>query len=255
MSCHRLKRMDKYKSFFAGIVVALAGISPSMPALGQQSKPLVVVELFTSQGCYSCPPAEKVLAERFIGRDDVIALELHVDYWDDLVYFGSKWKDPYSSNKHTQRQINYASRTGRGPFTPQAIIQGSYSIAGTNEGRMEWAIDQVKTLDLAAGWDVEFVDNNDSWQARIEKAPEDARVYSVVYRKMTETKVTGGENKGKTLLNHNVVLDFHDHGILGTGDSMEIGKIEQGDDCVLIIQRPPQGVVFGAWPCRSGNTA
>jgi len=84
-----------------------------------QAEPLVVVELFTSQGCSSCPPADALMIE-LVQRKDVIGLALHVDYWD---YIG--WKDEYGDPSFTRRQKGYAHRAGRKMvYTPQMIVNG-----------------------------------------------------------------------------------------------------------------------------------
>ena len=91
-----------------------------------QDKPVVVVELFTSQGCSSCPPADALL-DRLSSRNNVLALSLHVDYWD---YIG--WKDKFASPAHTARQQAYARAAGRrSVYTPQMIINGLDDVAGT----------------------------------------------------------------------------------------------------------------------------
>ena len=84
-----------------------------------------VVELFTSQGCYSCPPAEAFLGE-LAKRSDVVALEFHVDYWDDLVYGSAgQWKDPFSDPAYTRRQQVYARGIPGGRvYTPQIVVDG-----------------------------------------------------------------------------------------------------------------------------------
>ena len=95
-------------------------------SVSSQDRPVVVVELFTSQGCSSCPPADALL-ERLSGRNDVIALSLHVDYWD---YIG--WKDKFASLAHTKRQQAYARAGGRrSVYTPQMIVNGLDDVAGT----------------------------------------------------------------------------------------------------------------------------
>ncbi len=233
----------------AALLLAAAG-----PAQAQQA-PQVLLELFTSQGCYSCPPADQLLAERFVGRDDVVALEMHVDYWDKLVYGGSSWRDPFSSEKFTQRQLRYAATHLRQPFTPQIVIQGSYSASGTDRNRIEHAIGEVKGLDLADGWQLSFAEREGVWTTRINAASGPAEAVAVVYRLAAETDVTGGENKGKVLRNHNVVTRFQPLGLVSGGESFEIGRVEPGEGCAVIIQRHPQGVVVGAWDCGAADSA
>src|SRR5438445_668740 len=96
---------------------------------------LVVVELFTSQGCSSCPPAEEVLSD--LGKQEgVIALAWHVDYWDDL-----GWPDPWSRPDWTARQQQYAKLWGRGKmYTPQAVVGGTTGMVGSSREDVESAI-------------------------------------------------------------------------------------------------------------------
>jgi hypothetical protein len=82
------------------------------------AKNVAVLELFTSQGCSSCPPADRLL-ETYISKENVIVLSFHVDYWDRL-----GWKDPFSSNEYTKRQYRYASALNSGVYTPQLVVNG-----------------------------------------------------------------------------------------------------------------------------------
>ena len=218
---------------------------------GKASGPLVLLELFTSQGCYSCPPAEKLLASTFIGHPDVLALEMHVDYWDELVYNGSSWRDPFSSAQYTNRQRQYSFSSGRGPFTPQMVIAGAFFTSGTNKDGIMTAVERVVELELAKPWEVNFISQGDSWEVELgPNIPEDsANAITVIYLKDAETVVVGGENKGKVLENHNVVLNLKGHGAVAAGQKIAIGKVEPEQGCAVIIQRPPQGVVLGVWKC------
>ncbi|MBE8158933.1 MAG: DUF1223 domain-containing protein, partial [Betaproteobacteria bacterium] len=86
----------------------LAGLLPAAAAEeGGLAPPRALVELYTSQGCSSCPPADKLFSEDISVHPDITALELHVDYWDDLVHGGSVWADPFSNRKYTERQTGY----------------------------------------------------------------------------------------------------------------------------------------------------
>ena len=103
---------------------ALAGFLALAPLEGARAD--VVVELYTSQGCSSCPPADALL-EQLAARDDVIALSLHVDYWD---YLG--WQDAFANPAFTKRQRGYAARAGSSMiYTPQMVIGGRDHIVGT----------------------------------------------------------------------------------------------------------------------------
>ena len=127
--------MLKFASFAIAMWTALF-----VPAHAQSP---VVVELFTSQGCSSCPPADALLHE-LAGRDDVIALALHVDYWD---YIG--WEDAFADPAHTQRQRQYALEAGRrSVYTPQMVINGQTAIVGTKPMALSEAIAHYATKDM-----------------------------------------------------------------------------------------------------------
>ena len=110
-------KLTHFTIAFAALVLAFAGTAPEASA-GDGKSP-IVVELFTSQGCSSCPPAEAYLGE-LAKRSDVLALELHVDYWD---YIG--WKDPFADRNNVERQRLYGGKLGsRYVYTPQMVING-----------------------------------------------------------------------------------------------------------------------------------
>ena len=104
-----------------------------------------VVELFTSQSCYSCPPAEAFLGE-LVEREDLVALEFHVDYWDDLVYGSSgQWKDIFSDAAYTERQRVYAGRIpGSQVYTPQVVVDGVAQTVGSRRGNVLRLIESAR---------------------------------------------------------------------------------------------------------------
>src|SRR5579864_9435538 len=99
----------------------------------------VVVELFTSQGCSSCPPANAYLNELSKGRRDVLALAFHVTYWDRL-----GWKDPFSLAAATDRQAVYGRRFGDGSYTPEIVVDGAASAVGSDRSQVGSAIESAK---------------------------------------------------------------------------------------------------------------
>ena len=124
-----------YALFAAALFVAAALVPPLNSDARAGDRPVVVAELFTSQGCSSCPPAEAYLND-LADRADVIALEFHVDYWD---YLG--WKDPFASKAHARRQRAYAAALGsRQVYTPQAVIQGAVGLVGSQRSAIEMAL-------------------------------------------------------------------------------------------------------------------
>jgi hypothetical protein len=170
---------------------------------------IAVVELFTSQGCSSCPPADRLLAEiiKGAGTRNIFGLSFHVDYWNKL-----GWHDPYSRLAFTRRQNNYVSvLKGREVYTPQVFVNGRVSMVGSDRDKLYAAIDSALatppkvTLDLRRdsllrdtlflGYTASAADKN----------------YSLVVALVesgVETRVNKGENAGKTLRHEHVVRIF-----------------------------------------------
>lgn len=186
---------------FARLAVLAAALGPALlsgaPAMARERP--VVVELFTSQGCSSCPPAEAVLAE-LARRPDVLALGFHVTYWDDL-----GWKDPFSFEGATQRQAAYSGQLGSGTsFTPQMVVDGRYSLVGSRRA------EAASTLAKAAGQastaaDVAVTRKGGRVSVTIGAGSGSARVLLVGYDPAHSTAIARGENGGRTIAQANVV--------------------------------------------------
>jgi hypothetical protein len=187
-----------------GIVLlsALLGVQAS---IGADRVP-VLVELFTSEGCDSCPPADQVLMrlarERNIGGADVIVMSEHVDYWNHL-----GWKDPFSSRQFTDRQNEYASALGRdGIYTPQMIVDGRYDVLGGNYAEV------TKTLSRASRspkgmMNVSIRSRGNEMDLHVAANPsaETANIYLAVTEDNLFNNVLRGENKGLKLSHAAVV--------------------------------------------------
>ncbi len=130
--------------FVLGAFALTSHISPQVPQNSQAGmRAPVVVELFTSEGCSSCPPADALLAklaeQQPVGNAEVIALEEHVDYWNDL-----GWMDRFSSREWTTRQNVYAGPLGNGnPYTPQMVIDGKAELVGSDAGKARHLIQEA----------------------------------------------------------------------------------------------------------------
>jgi len=228
------------------ILLALLGFASGGAAQAASERPPVVVELYTSQGCSSCPPADQLLTE-LVMRPDVIALSLHVDYWD---YIG--WKDPYGSPMNTERQRRYATELGlRYVFTPQIVVDGRTSIVGSDRAAVEAAIAETRTRDKAVR--ISFRAENGG-MAVIDAGPAPAAgatIWLAIYDKSHETEVKRGENAGRTIRNANVVRSFERMGTW-TGQALEI-PLNLGDaaargryGCAIIVQEGRSGPLLGA---------
>lgn len=160
----------------------------------------VVVELFTSQGCSSCPPADALLI-RLAQDPNVIPLSFHVDYWNHL-----GWSDPFSSAAWSQRQQRYASQLGSNVYTPQAVVDGSVELVGSDESRARRVIGEAGSR--ASSTSIRLTRNAGKITAEVSlRARVDAnlQLIFVTYQRSVTTPVARGENGGRTLRNDFVV--------------------------------------------------
>ncbi|CAN5562969.1 DUF1223 domain-containing protein [soil metagenome] len=167
---------------------------------------VAVVELFTSEGCSSCPPADDLLGE--LARDArehgaaVYPIAFHIDYWDRL-----GWKDPFSSAASTQRQQAYARVLGSQMYTPQMIVNGRTEFVGSDSGRAKKEIEAALADQAAALVTVHASRQSDTAIAidfAVEHAPADAVLNLVAAEGSLTVKVPRGENGGRTLHHENV---------------------------------------------------
>lgn len=197
----------------------------------QNIKSPVLVELFTSEGCSSCPPADNALAflekEQPFMQAEVITLSLHVDYWN---YLG--WKDEFSSPLYSQRQAVYAEKLRLGStYTPQMIVDGQIQFVGSDVGKASQAIVEAAKSPKA---NVEIVVRGDSLKIKISDAPKhsDASVFLAIAENNLASTVKRGENSGKNLAHASVVRDLR-----------PIGKLEAksgGFEQQTTVARNPQ---------------
>jgi hypothetical protein len=225
--------------------LGLAALSATAQAPAKAPAQPVLVELFTSQSCSSCPPAEALFA-KYAKRSDLVALEWHVDYWDSLEAAGAgQWKDPYSSQAWTTRQraYNRAIRGGDGVYTPQAVVGGNTEATGFDWGAIERLIGSAakapSKVRLAAtrATDIRFTATG---------APKDAEALLVTFRLDAATDVKGGENKGRKLSSAHIVTGARK---LGAGPAFSVPLPAQGEGCALLIQPRQPGAVIAAAYC------
>jgi hypothetical protein len=168
---------------------------------GPETVTPVVVELFTSQGCSSCPPADALLA-RLAEREGVIALALHVDYWD---YLG--WADSWGKPKHTARQRGYAKAAGhRSIFTPEMVVQGEKHLKGHDAGRIIEKIEGCQDEPRRA--EVRLERDGDALDIRVAPLAANlgmAEVHLVRFKPEEQVSIEAGENAGRDLLYTNIV--------------------------------------------------
>ncbi|MCF7700377.1 DUF1223 domain-containing protein [Loktanella sp. M215] len=202
-----------------------------------------VVELYTSQGCSSCPPADRILAQ-LADRDDVIALALHVDYWD---YIG--WTDDLGQAAFTERQRGYAQTwQARQVYTPQMVVAGvdefvgSHPVVAMDSVASHPASADPVSLDLSRAGDMLTL----TGQA-VGPVPETALVQLVRYDPEVVRDIAKGENAGKTVVYRNVVTSWAPVGPWSTAQPLHMQISAPGDQpVVVIVQDGANGPILGA---------
>jgi hypothetical protein len=208
-----------------------------------------VVELFTSQGCSSCPAADALL-KRLAERDDMIAVSLPVDYWD---YLG--WKDTLASPKFTERQRAYARARGDGAiYTPQVVVNGLAHVNGGDEAQIARAIDKT-TMSLPVV-PVRLYRGEGKLVVEAGGSPRDAHVqdatfWLLVIAKSIAVPIARGENQGKTITYYNVVRELTPVGTW-SGRPMTLALepdclLHAGNErCAVLLQQGDAGPIIGA---------
>lgn len=220
------------------------------PALAES--PRAVVELFTSQGCSSCPPADELLVE-YSRQPDIVALSLPVNYWD---YLG--WKDTLAHVAFTERQKAYAhSRNDRQVFTPQMIVNGKKSSIGSDRAQIEKAIQYTTKGRRTLPVSITITEQNGAVSIGVEETPDttqrEAEVWILPVLKSETVPIERGENKGKTITYANVVRGLNRVGEWHGGSARFEVPLDMarkgGDAYVVLLQgtdaaRP--GIILGA---------
>jgi hypothetical protein len=221
----------------------------------------VLVELFTSEGCSSCPPADRFL-EKLDGQPvqgaEMIVLSEHVDYWNHI-----GWKDPYSASLYSQRQSAYANRFGLDSvYTPQMVVDGTSEFVGSNSGLADKAFRKALGVPkLPVHLSSISADASNTLHAHLESAALDASfgareadVYVAVALNRAESQVSAGENAGHRLAHVSVVKSLTKVGALKQGQVLAQDvqlKLGHGSDSsglrlIAFVQEPRQGRVLGA---------
>lgn len=208
-------------------VVLLAGQASDLRAADD----VVLVELFTSQGCSSCPPADENLAG-LTGMAGVLPLSLHVDYWD---YLG--WRDTFAQRKHSERQFAYRDLMGaRVVYTPQMIVHGTRDIPGYRPKEVRAAIAAV--TDGARGASIRITDQDGMLKARLAGSNDQnkATIYMATYTGEATVAIARGENAGRNITYHNVVKEL-----------MSVGPWQGGPEREIALPRPDTGEGIAVW--------
>jgi hypothetical protein len=237
------------------MVIVLVPFFSSL-ALAADSTPLtpIVVELFTSEGCSSCPPADSLLrtldSSQPIAGAHLIVLEEHVDYWDDL-----GWKDPFSSHEFTVRQSEYARRLHvRAPYTPQMVVNGGTELLGSDARGANHVLSEARTPPAVAVRLSELRSENRKVHVHVEagQVPSESELFMALALDHAHTQVRRGENSGRSLDHVAVLQSISGERKLHKGQSfsgdvtVSIAQPGSAYRLVAFIQEHGQGKIVGA---------
>jgi len=223
-------------------VMLIAGLSSLATPQAQAGEQVIVVELFTSQGCSSCPPADALLGE-LAEMEGVLPLALHVDYWD---YIG--WKDNFAAPEYTARQKRYAHAAGkRMIYTPQIVIAGEAHVVGNRKNEVMDALyaqmerDAAVTLDMTRSGNAVTIS-----LAAVDTVSGDMMINLVRYKVSETVEIGRGENAGKTITYHHIVQEWQ---TIGAWDGVEqdlTAEVSSEGPVVAFVQAEGYGAILGA---------
>ncbi|SFD47900.1 Protein of unknown function [Flavobacterium phragmitis] len=213
-------------------------------------KGFALLELYTSEGCSSCPPADELLGKiQNEYRDkNVFVLAYHVDYWDK-----QGWKDIFSNADYTKRQYDYAQFMGKEPiYTPQVIINGKTDFIGSQETSLRNGIKSALSKPALANLSLETAKNSNilSVQYNVESTSKNSRLLLAVVQKEAKSNVKRGENANRVLLHYQIVRQLQtvnlSKGKKGTATiSLPKNYNSQGFEVIGFVQDADSGVVLG----------
>jgi len=220
-----------------------AGHRPGSPVAGHNpNDPPIVLELFTSQGCSSCPPADRLL-EKLAGDPGIIALSFHVDYWNRL-----GWRDPFSSPEFSRRQMSYAGILKSDVYTPQLVIDGETEMVGSDSVKIAHAIGKMRSRDMPCGVTIQSIGTPAGHpMARevrftLSGSVNGSVAHIALVRRQAITAVKAGENSGRTLTDGYIVRVFSTlHELRDGENSMTVDLPEEGAaglQVVVYLQQP-----------------
>lgn len=222
-----------------------------VPAINKaDEKGFVVMELFTSQGCSSCPPADAILGSYAMKNDaHIIPLAFHVDYWNRL-----GWIDSFSSSKYTERQQEYAAKFNlESTYTPQLILNGQNELVGSNESGIAAIVNDFLKKSAAVAITVStpvITAGKVTIPYSLDKAIPNSSINAALVQDNVVTHIRAGENRGVKLTNYNVVRDLSTIRLPGTVGKCTLqfpqGNTTAGFSIVLFLQDNESGKITGA---------
>ncbi len=234
------------KRFFAKHLALISvGMLFALPMHSEEKRPMVVMELFTSEGCSSCPAADKIAVD-LAQQEDILPLSLHVDYWD---YLG--WKDPHAQAFFTNRQKKYAHVAGtKTVYTPQAVIMGRDHVIGARRGELMDVIDQYRGNLSETPVAISYTEDGKNSILSFQKQgrlPSKMKLQLVRFIPKVVSHIGRGENAGRTVEYANVVTSIK---VLKHWDGMSDLKIpvalEANEEAAVLVQADNYGAIIAA---------
>jgi len=255
-----------YTVFLATVSVLFFTSSTTVQGSDSTASTPAVIELFTSHGCSSCPPADELFSDLIAQDPSIVALEYHVDYWDTLIHGNAgSFKDPFSDPDYTLRQRAYNQQRlqgRRGVYTPQMIVNGRYVTVGSQGRYVQHGLETAQRPNIkltvekapgaSAGGAGLRVKLQDAGSAQL---PRGTKLWLAVFDRERETEITGGENKNLTLINHHIVREFRE--IWSPGDPSTVADdasglvidttvaLGEGQGCAVLLQPVSPGLSPG----------
>ena len=233
----------------AGIAAGIAAATPV--SAGQATQADTVVELFTSQGCSSCPPADAV-AGQLLKHKNIVVLSLPVDYWD---YLG--WKDTFAKHQFTDRQRQYSAARGDGQvYTPQVVVNGLQHAVGSEADSIQEAIASTKSVLSGKRVQLTLSESGDGMTIAIGDAPAGlsaghANLVLADFKSSADVTIRRGENGGHTVTYYNVVRELKPIGTWnGKAMTVHLSKADMAvgdsDGCAVFLQQGQSGAILAA---------
>lgn len=229
------------------VFLLASSIFGCLPAMAAAAERPVVVELFTSQGCSSCPPANAFLNEMTKSRSDVLPLAFHVTYWDRL-----GWKDPFSLEAATSRQDRYGHRFGDGSYTPEMVVDGGVGLVGSRRDEVNAAIDQAKREQRTVAA-VRISKESGSVKIQVGSGSGSGKILLIGFDHEHTTKIGRGENGGRTLAETNVVRSIRSVAEWSGKEVLITERLPLGEDVAVVIEAP-DGAIVGAARLTDSST-
>jgi hypothetical protein len=212
--------------------ILFLGLATGLVPLAAEATPArpVVVELFTSEGCSSCPPADTLLTALVKQQPDVLALAFHVDYWDWL-----GWRDPFSQAFATGRQAAYSNSLGGRPYTPEIVVDGAAGMVGSDRGAVERAI-RAARRDGTTAASVSLARSDRQLAIQVGAGVGEGKILLVGFDHRHVTAIGRGENDGKVLTESNIVRSLTPLGAW-SGQALTLSAaMPDGEDAAVLLQ-------------------